>query len=79
MVSDENLNFTLRMIISVLAAMTITFQVVLRFDKVAEGYIRATRIMEQAILEYEQQQNTDFDVLLKANKQAEEIIHNMLH
>lgn len=79
MVSDENLNFNLRMIVSVLAAISTTFQVILRFDKVAEGYIRAVRIMEQAILEYEQCEDADFDVLLEANRRAEEIIHNMYH
>ena len=76
---DGNLNFNLRMIVSFLAAMATIFQVILRFDKVAEGYIRAVRIMEQAILEYEQCEDADFDVLLEANRRAEEVIHNMYH
>ena len=35
------------------------------------------RILEQAILEYEEQESAELDVLLQANQKSEEIIHNM--
>ena len=60
-----------------LAAVSTNLQIVLRFDKIAEGYICAMRILEQAILEYEEQESAELDVLLQANKKSEEIIHNM--
>jgi heme/copper-type cytochrome/quinol oxidase subunit 4 len=77
MVMDTELNRRLRLIVSVLAAVSTNLQIVLRFDKVAEGYICAMRVLEQAILEYEEKQGTSLDILLQANIKAEEIIHNM--
>lgn len=77
MVMDEKLNLSIRIFISVMATITTTLQTILRFDKVAEGYICAMRILEQAILEYENIELTTLDVLLQANIKAEEVIHNM--
>ena len=77
MVMDNNLDLFIRISISVMAAITTTVQTVLRFDKVGEGYICAMRIIEQAILEYEERRDTDLDVLLQANIEAEQVIHNM--
>lgn len=77
MVMDNNLDLFIRISISVMAAITTTLQTVLRFDKVGEGYICAMRIIEQAILEYEERRDTDLDVLLQANIEAEQVIHNM--
>lgn len=79
MVMDDKLNLYIRIFISVMAAITTTLQTILRFDKVGEGYICAMRIIEQAILEYENRESTTLDVLLNANIKAEEIIHNMHH
>lgn len=79
MVMDDKLNLYIRISISVMAAITTTLQTILRFDKVGEGYICAMRIIEQAILEYENRESTTLDVLLNANIKAEEIIHNMHH
>jgi heme/copper-type cytochrome/quinol oxidase subunit 4 len=67
MVMDTELNSILRLIISVLAAVSTNLQIVLRFDKVAEGYICAMRVLEQAILEYEERQDTSLEILLQAN------------
>ena len=77
MVMDEKLELHIRIIVSVMAAITTTLQTILRFDKVGEGYICAMRILEQAILEYEQVESNGLEVLLKANIEAEQIIHNM--
>lgn len=77
MVMDTKLELLSRMVVSVLAAVSTNLQIVLRFDKVAEGYICAMRILEQAILEYEEQESAELDVLLQANQKSEEIIHNM--
>lgn len=77
MVMDEKLALLIRIIVSVMAAITTTLQTILRFDKVGEGYICAMRILEQAILEYEQVESNGLEVLLKANIEAEQIIHNM--
>ena len=77
MVMDEELALLIRIIVSVMAAITTTLQTILRFDKVGEGYICAMRILEQAILEYEQVESNGLEVLLKANIEAEQIIHNM--
>lgn len=77
MVMDDKLNLYIRIFVSVVAAITTTLQTILRFDKVGEGYICAMRIIEQAILEYENRESTTLDVLLKANIKAEETIHNM--
>lgn len=77
MVMDEKLELHIRIIVSVMAAITTTLQTILRFDKVGEGYICAMRILEQAILEYEQVESNGLEVLLKANIKAEQIIHNM--
>ena len=77
MVMDNNLDLFIRISISVMAAITTTLQTVLRFDKVGEGYICAMRNIEQAILEYEERRDTDLDVLLQANIEAEQVIHNM--
>jgi heme/copper-type cytochrome/quinol oxidase subunit 4 len=77
MVMDTQLNNGLRLIISVLAAVSTNLQIVLRFDKVAEGYICAMRVLEQAILEYEERKDASLEILLQANIKAEEIIHNM--
>ena len=77
MVMDEKLNLSIRIFISVMATITTTLQTILRFDKVAEGYICAMRTLEQAILEYENIKLTTLDVLLQANIKAEEVIHNM--
>ncbi len=77
MVMDEKLNLSIRIFISVMATITTTLQTILRFDKVAERYICAMRILEQAILEYENIELTTLDVLLQANIKAEEVIHNM--
>ena len=77
MVMDEKLNLSIRIFISVMATITTTLQTILRFDKVAEGYICAMRTLEQAILEYENIELTTLDVLLQANIKAEEVIHNM--
>ena len=77
MVMDEKLNLSIRIFISVMATITTTLQTILRFDKVAEGYICAMRTLEQAILEYENIELTTLDVLLHANIKAEEVIHNM--
>lgn len=79
MVMDTQLNLHIRIFISVMAAISTTLQTVLRFDKVGEGYICAMRIVEQAILEYENREITTLDILLEANMKAEEIIHNMHH
>mgnify|MGYP000129784902 CR=1 FL=1 len=77
MVMDTKLELISRMVVSVLAAVSTNLQIVLRFDKVAEGYICAMRILEQAILEYEEQEPAELDILLQANQRSEEIIHNM--
>lgn len=77
MVMDEKLNLSIRIFISVMATITTTLQTILRFDKVAEGYICAMRTLEQAILEYENIELTTLDVLLQVNIKAEEVIHNM--
>ncbi|BDZ81396.1 hypothetical protein [Claveliimonas bilis] len=77
MVMDTKLNNIVRLTVSVLAAISTNLQIVLRFDKVAEGYICAMRILEQAILEYEENEPATLDTLLQANIRAEEIIHNM--
>jgi hypothetical protein len=77
MVMDTALNNMLRLVVSVLAAVSTNLQIVLRFDKVAEGYICAMRVLEQAILEYEERPDTSLEILLQANIKAEEIIHNM--
>ena len=77
MVMDEKLALYIRMIVSVMAAITTTLQTILRFDKVSEGYICAMRIIEQAILEYEEVEDNTLEVLLQANKEAEQVIHNM--
>lgn len=77
MVMDEKINLSIRIFISVMATITTTLQTILRFDKVAEGYICAMRTLEQAILEYENIELTTLDVLLQANIKAEEVIHNM--
>lgn len=74
---DTKLNIVPRLIVSVLAAVSTNLQIVLRFDKVAEGYICAMRVLEQAILEYEQEESLGLEVLLQANKKSEEIIHNL--
>ncbi|MBU3876017.1 hypothetical protein HGO97_009340 [Faecalicatena sp. AGMB00832] len=79
MVMDDGLDLYIRIIISVMAAITTTLQTILRFDKVGEGYICAMRIIEQAILEYENRKESELDVLLDANLRAEEVIHNMYH
>lgn len=79
MVMDEQLDLYIRIFISVMAAITTTLQTILRFDKVGEGYICGMRIIEQAILEYEDKENSTLEVLLEANIKAEEIIHNMHH
>ena len=77
MVMDEKLELHIRIIVSVMAAITTTLQTILRFDKVGEGYICAMRIIEQAILEYEEIKENDLKVLLQANIEAEKVIHNM--
>lgn len=77
MVMDEKLNLSIRIFISVMATITTTLQTILRFDKVAEGYICAMRTLDQAILEYENIELTTLDVSLQANIKAEEVIHNM--
>ena len=77
MVMDEKLDLYIRIIISVMAAISTTLQTILRFDKVGEGYICAMRIIEQAILEYEEIKENDLKVLLQANIEAEKVIHNM--
>lgn len=77
MVMDTELNNTVRLVVSVLAAVSTTLQVVLRFDKVAEGYICAMRILEQAILEFEEIESAKLETLLEANIRAEQVIHNM--
>lgn len=77
MVMDEELNLYVRIIVSVMAAITTTLQIILRCDKISEGYICAMRIMEQAILEYETIENETLEILLQANIKAEEVIHNM--
>lgn len=79
MVMDTELNLYIRIFISVMASITTTLQTILRFDKVGEGYICAMRIIEQAILEYEDKKSATLEVLLQANIKAEEIIHNMHH
>lgn len=76
---DTELNLYIRIFISVMASITTTLQTILRFDKVGEGYICAMRIIEQAILEYEDKKSATLEVLLQANIKAEEIIHNMHH
>ena len=77
MVMDEKFNLSIRIFISVMATITTTLQTILRFDKVAEGYICAMRTLDQAILEYENIELTTLDVSLQANIKAEEVIHNM--
>lgn len=77
MVMDEKLNLSIRIIVSVMATVTTTLQTILRFDKVGEGYICAMRVLEQAILEYENKDSTTLEILLEANIKAEEMIHNM--
>lgn len=77
MVMDENLNLYIKVFISVMAAISTTLQTILRFDKVGEGYICAMRIIEQAILEYENRENETLEILLQANIKAEEVIHKM--
>lgn len=77
MVMDDKLNLNIRIIISVMAAITTTLHTILRCDKIAEGYICAMRIIEQAILEYENRENESLEILLQANIKAEEVIHNM--
>lgn len=77
MVMDEKFNLSIRIFISVMATITTTLQTILRFDKVAEGYICAMRTLDQAILKYENIELTTLDVSLQANIKAEEVIHNM--
>jgi len=77
MVTDENKSIAL--VVSVIAAISTTLQTVLRFDKIAEGYICAVRIMEQAILEFKHGKFPEYRELLEANKRAEEVIHNLYH
>ena len=77
MVMDKKLALYIRIIVSVMASITTTLQTILRFDKVAEGYICAMRIIEQAILEYEEVESNGLDILLQANIEAERVIHNM--
>ena len=79
MVMDDNLNLYIRICISVMSAIATTLQTILRFDKVGEGYICAMRIIEQAILEYENREYDTLETLSQANIEAEEIIHNMFH
>lgn len=79
MIMDSGLNMHIRISISVMAAITTTLQTILRFDKVGEGYICAMRVIEQAILEYENAEDTTLKILLNANVEAEKIIHNMYH
>ena len=76
-VMDEDLSLFIRIFVSVMATITTTLQTILRFDKVGEGYICAMRIIEQAILEYEDIEGMELSVLLQANKEAEQMIHNM--
>lgn len=76
MIMDDKLNLYIRIFISVMAAITTTLQTILRFDKVGEGYICAMRIIEQAILEYENRERESLEILLQANIEAEEVIHN---
>lgn len=77
MVIDTKLNDTVRVTISVLAAITTTLHTILNFEKMGSAYISAMRVIEQAILEYESAKDDDLDILLKANIKAEEIIHNI--
>lgn len=79
MVMDANLSLFIRIFVSVMATITTTLQTILRFDKVSEGYICAMRIIEQAILEYEDTESLSLEVLLQANREAERVIHNMHH
>ena len=48
----------------VMPTITTTLQTILRFDKVGEEYICAMRIIEQAILEYEDIEGMELSVLL---------------
>ncbi len=77
MVMDTNINETTRIAVSVLAAISTTLQSILKFDKLGEAYISAMRVIEQAILEYEEVENAQLEILLSANIKAEEIIHNI--
>ncbi|MBQ3509760.1 MAG: hypothetical protein IJA90_07085 [Peptococcaceae bacterium] len=79
MVMDTQLALNIRITVGVLAAASANLQISLRYDKVAEAYIQAMRILEQAILEYEQTENASYQILLDANRRAEEVIQNRHH
>ncbi len=76
MVMDSELDDTLRLVVTVLAAVCTNLQMILQFDKMAEAYIVAIRILEDAIIRYEQIEETSLEVLIEANKKAEDVIHN---
>lgn len=65
---------TVKLIISSLATITNTFQVILRFDKIAIRKLYAVRILEQAIIDFEYNDDEDYSILVEANKKAEETI-----
>ena len=47
-----------------------------RLDKIAEAYATAMRIMENAILEYVNDSDSDIQKLIEANKMAEQHLSN---
>lgn len=65
---------TVKLVISSLATITNTFQVILRFDKMAIRKLYAVRILEQAIIDFEYKDDEDYSILVEANKKAEETI-----
>ncbi len=77
MIMDDSLEQNTRIAVSVLAAITSVLQLTLQLGKKSEGYVLAVRILEQAILEYEQEE-ADLKKLLEANIEAEKVIHNFV-
>ena len=74
MIMDITINLELKITISVLAAVSTTLRAIIKPDRIGHIYMKATRILENAIIEYEQGDKKKS--LIEANKEAEALIEN---
>ena len=72
---DDDLDPSVQAIFLLIAAISSNLSIGLRFDRIAEGYIQAMRIMENAILNYAiDQKSSGLQSLREANDKAEQYI-----
>lgn len=74
MIMDSSIKLTMQIFFLLTAAIATNLMFGLRMDKISEAYAQAMRILENAILKYCLEKDSQKEILYEANEKAEQYI-----